>query len=498
MAESAASILANRSYFPDGSRTPARLPAPRGWISVELVSQSRIEKDSMGAVRVPAGAYYGAQTQRAVENFPVSGLRFSRRFIEALGLIKVCAAETLRDGGELEVRIADAVIQAAEEVRAGRHDDQFVVDIFQTGSGTSTHMNLNEVLANRASEILGGARGSKLVHPNDHVNRGQSSNDVMPSALHIAARQALLEDLCPALESLQQALAHKAEEFDAVVKLGRTHLQDATPLRLGQEFGGYAAQVGRGVERARRAAEGLAELALGGTAVGTGLNAPPGFAQQTIARISERTGQAYREASDHFEAQGARDAAVEASGELKTIACSLMKIANDVRLLASGPRCGIGELELPEVQPGSSIMPGKVNPVICESVTMVAAQVVGNDAAITVGGLGGQLELNVFIPVIVHNLLQSIELLANVSRVFVDRCIAGIQANAERAQQLVEQSLAMCTALAPLIGYDLAAAIAGEAHASGRTVREVALEKGVLDPLELERALDPRRQTGGE
>ncbi len=451
----------------------------------------------MGAVRVPAGAYYGAQTQRAVENFPVSGLRFSRRFIEALGLIKVCAAETLREGGELEVAVADAVIQAAEEVRVGRHDDQFVVDIFQTGSGTSTHMNGNEVVANRASEILGGARGSQLVHPNDHVNRGQSSNDVMPSALHIAARQALIEDLCPALESLRRALANKAEEFDAVVKLGRTHLQDATPLRLGQEFGGYAAQVGRGVERARRAAEGLAELALGGTAVGTGLNAPPGFAQQTIARISERTGQAYREASDHFEAQGARDAAVEASGELKTIACSLMKIANDVRLLASGPRCGIGELELPEIQPGSSIMPGKVNPVICESVTMVAAQVVGNDAAITVGGLGGQLELNVFIPVIAHNLLQSIELLANVSRVFADRCIAGIQANAERAQQLVEQSLAMCTALAPLIGYDMAAAIAGEAHASGRTVREVALEKGVLDPEELERALDPRRQTGG-
>ena len=469
----------------------------RVWISVELVSQDRIEKDSMGEVRVPEGAYYGAQTQRAVENFPVSGLRFSRRFIEALGLIKVCAAETLREGGELEVAVADAVIQAAEEVRVGRHDDQFVVDIFQTGSGTSTHMNGNEVVANRASEILGGARGSKLVHPNDHVNRGQSSNDVMPSALHIAARQALIEDLCPALESLRRALANKAEEFDAVVKLGRTHLQDATPLRLGQEFGGYAAQVGRGVERARRAAEGLAELALGGTAVGTGLNTPPGFAQQTIARISERTGQAYREASDHFEAQGARDAAVEASGELKTIACSLMKIANDVRLLASGPRCGIGELELPEIQPGSSIMPGKVNPVICESVTMVAAQVVGNDAAITVGGLGGQLELNVFIPVIAHNLLQSIELLANVSRVFADRCIAGIQANLERAQELVEQSLAMCTALAPLIGYDMAAAIAAEAHASGRTVREVALEKGVLDPEELERALDPRRQTGG-
>ncbi len=450
----------------------------------------------MGEVRVPAGAYYGAQTQRAVENFPISGLRFSRRFIEALGLLKACAAETLREEGALEDRVADAVIQAAEEVREGRHDDQFVVDIFQTGSGTSTHMNVNEVVANRASEILGGAPGSNLVHPNDHVNRAQSSNDVMPSALHIAARQALLEDLCPALDFLRQALARKAEEFDAVVKLGRTHLQDATPVRLGQEFAGYAAQVGQGVERARHAADALAELALGGTAVGTGLNAPSGFAARTIARISERTGQAYREASDHFEAQGARDAAVEASGELKTIACSLMKIANDVRLLASGPRCGLGELALPEIQPGSSIMPGKVNPVICESVTMVAAQVVGNDAAITVGGLGGQLELNVFIPVIAHNLLLSIELLANVSRVFVDRCIAGIQANPERAQQLVEQSLAMCTALAPIIGYDAAAAIAKEAHTSGRTVREVALEQGVLEPAELERALNPRRQTG--
>ena len=460
------------------------------------VSEQRIERDSMGEVRVPADAYYGAQTQRAVENFPVSGLRFPRRFIEALGLIKACAAETHRELGTLEGRIANAVVQAAEEVCEGRHDAQFVVDVFQTGSGTSTHMNANEVIANRASEILGGSKGSELVHPNDHVNRGQSSNDVMPSALHVSSRQALVEDLIPALEYLERALVRKAEEFDSVLKVGRTHLQDATPVRLGQEFGGYAAQVAHGLGRATRAAEGLAELALGGTAVGTGLNAPPEFAQRSIVRISERTGQHYREASNHFEAQGARDAAVEVSGELKTVACSLTKIANDIRLLSSGPRCGIGEIELPEIQPGSSIMPGKINPVICESVNMVAAQVVGNDAAITVGGLAGQLELNVFIPVIAHNLLESIRLLANVSRLFVDRCIAGIRAKEGRAESLIEQSLAMSTALAPILGYDEAAAIAKEAYASGRTVREIALAKGVLESRDLEEALHPLRQTG--
>jgi fumarate hydratase class II len=318
----------------------------------------------------------------------------------------------------------------------------------------------------------------------------------MPAALHVSARQAILEDLVPALGYLRDALVRKAREFDRIVKIGRTHLQDATPVRLGQEFSGYATQVAHGVERAKRAAEALAELAIGGTAVGTGLNAPPEFATRTIARISERTGHRYREASNHFEAQGARDAAVEASGELKTIACSLMKIANDIRYLASGPRCGIGELKLPEIQPGSSIMPGKVNPVICESVSMVAAQVVGNDAAITVGGLWGQLELNAFLPLITYNLLESIEILSNVSRVFVDRCIVGIRADTERARSLIEQSLAMCTALAPLIGYDAAAAIAKEAQTTGRSVREIATAMGVLEPEQLENALDPMRQTG--
>jgi fumarate hydratase class II len=460
------------------------------------VSEYRVEKDSMGEIRVPSKAYYGAQTQRAVENFPVSRLRFPRRFIEALGLIKACAVETNRELGEIDARTADAVHEGAEEVRQGKLANQFVVDIFQTGSGTSTHMNLNEVISNRAAEILGGERGSKQVHPNDHVNRGQSSNDVMPAALHVSARQAILEDLVPALEYLRDALVRKAREFDRIVKIGRTHLQDATPVRLGQEFSGYAAQIAHGVERAKRAAEALAELAIGGTAVGTGLNAPPEFATRTIARISERTGQRYREAGNHFEAQGARDAAVEASGELKTIACSLMKIANDIRYLASGPRCGIGELKLPEIQPGSSIMPGKVNPVICESVSMVAAQVVGNDAAITIGGLWGQLELNAFLPLITHNLLESIEILSNVSRVFVDRCIVGIRADTERSRSLIEQSLAMCTALAPLIGYDAAAAIAKEAQTTGRSVREIATAMRVLEPEQLENALDPIRQTG--
>jgi fumarate hydratase class II len=460
------------------------------------VSEYRVEKDSMGEIRVPSKAYYGAQTQRAVENFPVSRLRFPRRFIEALGLIKACAVETNRELGEIDARTADAVHEGAEEVRQGKLANQFVVDIFQTGSGTSTHMNLNEVISNRAAEILGGERGSKQVHPNDHVNRGQSSNDVMPAALHVSARQAILEDLVPALGYLRDALVRKAREFDRIVKIGRTHLQDSTPVRLGQEFSGYAAQIAHGVERAKRAAEALAELAIGGTAVGTGLNAPPEFATRTIARISERTGQRYREAGNHFEAQGARDAAVEASGELKTIACSLMKIANDIRYLASGPRCGIGELKLPEIQPGSSIMPGKVNPVICESVSMVAAQVVGNDAAITIGGLWGQLELNAFLPLITHNLLESIEILSNVSRVFVDRCIVGIRADTERSRSLIEQSLAMCTALAPLIGYDAAAAIAKEAQTTGRSVREIATAMRVLEPEQLENALDPIRQTG--
>jgi fumarate hydratase class II len=450
----------------------------------------------MGEVRVPSAAYYGAQTQRALDNFPRSGLRLPRRFIRALGLIKISASATNQELGEVEPRLAEVIGRAAEEVFEGKLDDQFVVELFESGSGTSMHMNANEVIANRATELLGGELGSKLVHPNDHVNRGQSSNDVMPSALHIAARQAIGEDLVPALESLRAALERKAREFDAIVKIGRTHLQDATPVRLGQEFGGWAAQVAHAVARARRAAEGLRELPLGGTAVGTGLNAHPEFARRTIARISERLGTDYEEAHNHFEAQGARDAAVEASGELKTIACSLMKIANDVRYLASGPRGGIGEIQLPALQPGSSIMPGKVNPVLCETLTMVAAQVVANDAAITVGGLWGQFELNVFLPLIAHHLLQAIELLSGASRAFAELCIDGITANAERCRSLVEGSLAMTTALAPAIGYDAAAAIAREAYETGRTVRDVARARAGLGPEELERVLDPVRQTG--
>jgi fumarate hydratase class II len=458
------------------------------------VSATREERDSLGAVAVPEDAYYGAQTQRAKENFPISGYRMSRRFIEALGLIKAAAAAVHRESGALERAKADAIERAAREVVLGERDGDFVVDVFQTGSGTSTNMNANEVIANRADELLGQPRGSRHVHPNDDVNRGQSSNDVIPSALHVAARLAIERDLVPALDRLASALERKARAFDGVVKLGRTHLQDATPMTVGQEFGGWAAQVRAGIARAQRASAGLRELALGGTAVGTGLNAPAGFAARVIARVSAETQLDFVEARDHFEAQGARDAALEASGALKTIAASLMKIAEDVRLLASGPRSGLGELRLPSLQPGSSIMPGKVNPVLCESVTQVAAQVIGNDAAITVGAIRGQLELNVFIPLIAHNLLESVRLLASVSALFAERCIDGIELDEERVRALIERSLAMVTALVPEIGYDRAAALAKQAWQTGRTVREVAEEQGVLPRDALERALDPRRQ----
>ncbi len=456
-------------------------------------AKTRIERDSMGEMEVPADALWGASTQRAVLNFPVSGERFPRRFIQALGIIKGAAAATNAELGIVDGQIAEAIQAAAREVSHGALDDHFVVDVFQTGSGTSTNMNANEVIANRAVQQLGA--GVAAVHPNDHVNASQSSNDVIPTALHVATRCAIHEDLLPALRRLHACLARKAREFDAVVKIGRTHLMDATPVRLGQEFAGYARQVELGIGRAQAASASLAELALGGTAVGTGLNCPVEFPARAIARISEAAGLEFREAADHFEAQGGRDAAVEASGAMKTIAVSLHKIANDVRLLGSGPRCGLGELSLPALQPGSSIMPGKVNPVICESVTQVAAQVVGNDAAVTVGGLSGHLELNVFIPVIARNLLESIRLLANVSNLFVDRCLEGLQANRERAEALVESSLAMVTVLAPVIGYDAAAAIAKESFDTGKTVRELCREKKILPPDELERLLDPRRQT---
>ena len=455
---------------------------------------TRVERDSMGEMEVPAGALWGAQTQRAVLNFPVSGERFPRSFLSALGLVKAAAAAANAELGVLDAERAHAIEAAAREVAEGLHDEHFVVDVFQTGSGTSTNMNANEVIAARAAQLRGGA--APRIHPNDHVNASQSSNDVIPTALHIAARQGLHRDLLPALRALAAVLRAKAAAFDDVVKVGRTHLMDATPVRLGQELAGWARQVELGVERVAAAADGLAELALGGTAVGTGLNAPPGFAARAIARLSEETGLAYREAADHFEAQGARDAGVAASGALRGVAVSLYKIASDVRLLGSGPRAGLAELCLPAVQPGSSIMPGKVNPVICEAVIQVAAQVVGNDAAVAQGGLAGQLELCAMIPLMARNLLESIRLLSNASRLFAERCIAGLEADRARAALGVERSLAMATALVPRIGYDRAAEIAKASAETGRTVREICIERRVLPPAELAALLDPLAQTG--
>jgi fumarate hydratase class II len=447
----------------------------------------------MGEMEVPVDALWGASTQRAVQNFPVSGERFPRRFLEALGLVKAAAAASNGELGVLEPTVAQAIERAAREVAEGRFDEHFVVDVFQTGSGTSTNMNANEVIAARARQLLGDR--APPVHPNDHVNASQSSNDVIPTALHVAARRAFHGDLLPALGRLRDALRDRARVFDDAVKIGRTHLMDATPVRLGQELAGWARQVELAIERIELASEGLSELALGGTAVGTGINCPPGFAQRAIARLSAETGLAFREAVDHFEAQGARDAAVAASAALRGAAVALFKIASDVRLLASGPRCGLAELVLPAVQPGSSIMPGKVNPVISEVVIQVAAQVVGNDTAVALGGLSGQLELNAMIPLITRNLLESSRLLANAAGVFVDRCIADLGVDRARAADFVERSLAMVTVLAPRIGYDRAAAIAKRALESGRTVREVCLEEGVLPRAELERLLDPRAMT---
>jgi fumarate hydratase, class II len=456
----------------------------------------RIEKDSMGEMRVPANALYGAQTQRAVENFPISDSRFSREFVRAMGLIKLASARANMDLRLLDPRIGGAIVAAAQEVVDGKLDQHFVLDIFQTGSGTSTNMNANEVLSNRAIEMLGGVVGSKTpVHPNDHVNMGQSSNDVIPTAMHVAALEAIERSLIPALKKLQTSLAAKSEEFDSIVKIGRTHLQDATPVRLGQEFGGYARQVELGVRRLEKLRESLGELPLGGTAVGTGINTDARFPPAAIQHLSGITGLTFREAQNHFEAQGGKDAIVEASGILKTIAVSLTKIANDIRWLGSGPRCGLGEIILPETQPGSSIMPGKVNPVIAESVLMVAAQVIGNDAAITIGGQAGTFELNVMMPVMAHNLLESIRLLAASAHNFTDRCVTGIAANAQRCNEMIEKSLAMCTALAPEIGYDEAAAIAKESYKTGKTVREIALEKKILSAERLNEILDPMRMT---
>ncbi len=441
----------------------------------------REEKDSMGTVNVPEDAYYGSQTQRAVDNFPISDLRFPAAFVHNLALVKQCAAQVNHTLGLLDSELADAISRACREVMDGKHDSQFVVDIFQTGSGTSTNMNMNEVVASRANEILSGEKGGRSpVHPNDHVNLGQSSNDVIPTVIHLAALRLIHEHLIPSLESLKDALSDKAREFKDIRKLGRTHLQDAVPMFLGQEFSGYARQIELAVDRIRAVEPRLAELALGGTAVGSGLNTHPDFASRVIGLISDHSGLPFTEAGNHFQAQAAQDTAVETSGALKTLAVSLVKIANDIRWLASGPRSGIGEINIPSLQPGSSIMPGKVNPVIPEAVMQVAAQVMGNDATIMMGGQAGNFELNLMLPVIAYNLLQSIALLGSVCGVFAEKCIAGISANRETCAAYIEKSLALVTALVPEIGYDKAAAIAKKAYESGKTIREVAVEEKIL------------------
>ncbi len=450
-----------------------------------MKTTTRIERDTMGEVLVSAEAIYGAETQRAVDNFPISRLRFTRPFIRALGIIKAAAAKANGELGALPRDLAAAIEAAAQRVAKGDYDAEFVVDVFQTGSGTSTNMNANEVIARIAS-----------AHPHDHVNLSQSSNDVIPTAIHLAAAELVHHELLPAMTLLQITLRAKAEEFCDVLKIGRTHLQDAVPIRLGQEFNGYARQVELSIDRVRKALDGIYELALGGTAVGTGMNALPSFAVAAIQVLAEQTKLPFREAQNHFEAQASKDAVCFLSGALKSYAVSLTKIANDIRWLSSGPRCGLGEIRMPAVQPGSSIMPGKVNPVIAESVLMVCAQVIGHDATMTWACGSGNFELNVMMPIMAHVLLESIELLAASTRNFEKRCIAGLQADRERASVLVEQSLAMGTALVLEIGYDRAAALVKEAYESGRTIREVAREKSGIPADRLARLLDPLRQTG--
>ena len=450
----------------------------------------------MGDLEVPAEALYGAQTARAMHNFKVSGVGIGREMIGALGMIKAAAAMVNRDLGLLDGKIAEAIIQAAGEVADGNHDHHFPVDCFQTGSGTSSNMNANEVIANRAIQIMGGELGSKSIHPNDHVNLGQSSNDVFPTAIHLAAGIQIDNVLLPALKKIHTVLVGKASEFNAIIKTGRTHLQDATPLRLGQEFSGFASQVEHAVTHIENGCIHLNELAIGGTAVGTGINTHVEFGQRMAKEIRAVTGLPFCEAPNHFEAQAAQDAAVQLSGSLKTLAVGLMKIANDIRWLGSGPRLGLGELELPSVQPGSSIMPGKINPVIAESLIMVCAQVIGNDAAITLGGLYSSFQLNTMLPLIARNLLEQITLLGRATDMFTDNLLTGLQANEEHIESLNERSLSLATALAPVIGYDAAAELAKEAQRTGKNIREIARQKQILPDKELDRLLDPARQTG--
>jgi fumarate hydratase, class II len=460
-----------------------------------MADEFRTARDTMGEMQLPADALWGASTQRAVENFPVSGQPVPMEVVQAHAMLKWAAATANEERGVIDGTVADAIRRAADEVIDGDLDRHFPCDVFQTGSGTSTNMNVNEVVANRAKQLLGEDLSSTSVHPNDHVNASQSSNDTFPTSVHVAVARVAKQDLIPGLQHLAATLRDKAEEWKDVVKSGRTHLMDATPVTLGQEFGGYARQVELGIARVEKSLDSVYELALGGTAVGTGLNCPPGFVERVIALLSDRTGLPFREAEDHFEAQGARDALVEVSGALKTVAVSLIKIANDVRWLASGPRTGLAEIQLPEIQPGSSIMPGKVNPVIPESVRQVGAQVIGNDAAVTVGGLSGELELNVMIPLMARNVIESETLLASVSRVFVDKCLAGTEAT-DQGPMLVERSLMQVTALVPEIGYERSAELAKKAFKEDKTLREVALEDGVAEET-LDRVLDYKRMTEG-
>jgi fumarate hydratase class II len=453
----------------------------------------RIEKDSLGEVRVPAGALYQAQTQRAIDNFPISGLRFGRPFIRALGVIKSAAAAVNAELGLLEPALAAAIGQAAAEITAGLYDDHFPIDIFQTGSGTSTNMNANEVIASRAQQITEGA----VIHPNDHVNACQSSNDVIPSAIHIAALSEVRERLLPSLGHLQDVLLRKAQENDAVIKTGRTHLMDAMPIRLSQQIGGWAAQIGQCIDRLTASMPRLSELALGGTAVGTGVNAHPEFGERMAERISLITGVTFVESANHFASQSTQDTAVELSGELKTTAVALMKIANDLRWMNSGPQAGLGEIVLPALQPGSSIMPAKINPVIPEAVMMVAAQVIGNDATITLAATHGNFELMTMLPVIAHNLLESLGLLANASRLLADQAIAGFTVNQAHVAGLVEKNPILVTALTPIIGYDKAAEIGKQAHRERRRISEVAAEQTPLSRAEIDKLLDPRELTAG-
>ena len=477
------------------------------------MSEFRIEKDSMGDVKVPAKAYYGAQTQRAVENFPISGQPLPKSLIRALGLVKAASAIVNRELGKLKAEVAEPIIRAAREAAAGKFDDQFPIDVYQTGSGTSSNMNANEVISNRAIEITGGDRFDKKkpIHPNDHVNMGQSTNDMFPTAIHVAAAQLIQEALIPALTRLRDVLAAKAKEWDGIIKIGRTHLADATPVRLGQEFSGYARQLDLAIERSRRALAAVLELPAGGTAVGTGINTHPRFGAKVAEVLTKETRIPFVEAVNHFEANASRDGLVECSGQLRAIAVSLFSFANNIRWLGSGPRCGFYEVMLPDRQPGSSIMPGKVNPVMCESLMQVAARVIGNDQTIAFSGAtGGQFELNIMMPVMGLATLESVQLLASCVNAFVDFCALEMEANRPQCEKQVEQSLAMVTSLNPLIGYDAAAAVAKEAFKSGKTVRELCLEKirggnlkkketgDVVREAELNAALDPRSMTEPE